>query len=141
MTSLLQELGGRQIGLLSGAGMSVPTWIQWLSALLTPMIAIAGIAIGVLNYLHARRKRKDDLFDRRYEFYKGVRDWWLKTADLSAPPIDFEEALAIADEARLLFGEDIAKHILSLVGPGRHPGSPFFPDSDFIEPFVKYLRL
>lgn len=46
----------------------VTNWIQILSALLTPTIAVAGIAIGMLNYLHARRKRKDDLFDRRYEF-------------------------------------------------------------------------
>lgn len=124
--------------------MSVPTWIQWLTALLTPTIAIAGIVIGALNYVHARRKRKDDLFDRRYEFYKRVRDWWLKTGT-GAPPgsdptVALEDVVPIAEEARLLFGEEIARHILSLEGKG-HSGSPFFPNHDFTGPFEKYLRL
>jgi hypothetical protein len=119
-------------------------WINILSALLTPTIAIAGIVLGILNYLHAQRKRKDDLFDRRYEFYKKVRDWWLTTGT-GAPPdqnpfIDPEELIPIAEEARFLFGDDIAQHILSLDESG-HSGSSFFPNSDFIEPFEKYLRL
>jgi hypothetical protein len=123
--------------------MSVPICIQWLSALLTPAIAVAGITIGVLNYLHARRKRKDDLFDRRYEFYKRVRDWWLKTGTGAAPGQDPsvhpEDVIPIADEARLLFGKEVAQHLMSLVGRG-HSGSPFFPNGDFTMPFDKYLR-
>lgn len=124
--------------------MSAPTWIQWLAAFLTPAIAIAGIVIGTLNYLHTRRKRQDDLFDRRYEFYKRVRDWWLTTGTGAAPGSDpivgVEDVVPIAEEARLLFGKDVAQHILSLEGKG-HSGSPFFPDQDFTKPFERYLRL
>ncbi len=119
-------------------------WVPVLSALLTPTIAVAGIVIAVLNYLHARRKRKDDLFDRRYRFYRRVRAWWLTTGTGAAPGevpfVDLEDVIPIAEEARLLFGKDIERHILNLVGPG-HSGSPFFPNSEFTKPFDKYLRV
>jgi hypothetical protein len=115
-----------------------------LAALLTPAIAIAGIVIGALNYLHARRKRQDDLIDRRYEFYKRVRDWWLTTGTGAAPESDpivrLEDVVPIAEEARLLFGKDVEQQILSLEGKG-HSGSPFFPNQDFTKPFERCLRL
>lgn len=123
--------------------MAIPIWAQWLTALLTPTIAVGGLVIAVLNHLHARRKRKDDLFDRRYGFYKRVRDWWLTTGTGAAPDTDpdaaLEDVVPIAEEARLLFGDDIAQHILSLQGKG-HSGSPFFPNDDFTRPFERYLR-
>jgi hypothetical protein len=118
-------------------------WIQLLSAALTPMVAIAGITLATLNYLHSRRRRKDELFDRRHAFYLRVRKMWLSTGT-GAPPgedpeVYLEDLIPIAEEARLLFGDDIEKHILSLAGSG-HTGSPFFPNGDFTEPFEKYLR-
>jgi hypothetical protein len=51
-----------------------------------------------------------------------------------------EDVVPIAEEARLLFGEDIERHILSLEGK-EHSGSPFFPNQDFTSPFENYLRL
>jgi hypothetical protein len=120
--------------------MTMPIWAQWLQALLTPTIAIAGVVIAVLNHLHARRKRKDDLFDRRYEFYKSVRERWMRTGEPEQPCLDVDDVVPIAEEAALLFGNDIAQHILSLEGKG-HSGSPFFPNDDFTKPFEKYLRL
>lgn len=119
--------------------MNTPLLVQWLSAILTPIVAIGGLVIAVLNYRHAHRKRKDDLFDRRYEFYRRLRDWWLRTAEPDQPLVDAEDVIPIAEEARLLFGEDIAQHILSLAGKA-HSGSPFFPNDDFTRPFDKYLR-
>jgi hypothetical protein len=119
--------------------MTVPTWIQWFQGLLTPAIAIAGAWVAVASHRLARRKRKDDLFDRRYEFYKRVRDWWLSTAAPEAPVVDVEDVFPLTEEAGFLFGKDIAQHILSLEGK-RHPGSPFFPDDEFTKPFLKYLR-
>lgn len=119
--------------------MSVPIWIQWAQGLLTPTIAVIGAWIAVQNYRLARRRRKDDLFDRRYTFYKGVRDWWLRTAEPDEPPVTVEDVAPLADEAALLFGDDIARHIMSLEGKA-HSGSPFFPNDDFTRPFLKYLR-
>lgn len=115
-----------------------------MAAALTPIIALVGMGIGILSYLLARRKRMDDLFNRRYEFYKRVRDWWLSTGTGAPsdrnPDIDLEDLIPIAEEAGFLFGDDIAQHILSLDKAG-HSGSPFFPNEDFSKPFGRYLRL
>ncbi len=51
-----------------------------------------------------------------------------------------EDVVPIAEEARLLFGADIARHILSLEGK-EHSGSPDFPNEDFTKPFERYLQL
>ncbi len=47
-------------------------WIDILSALLTPFIAIAAIGIAVLQWKINRNRLKHELFDRRYEQYKSV---------------------------------------------------------------------
>lgn len=123
---------------------TIPRWVEVMQALLTPTIAVAGIGIGVLNHLLARRRRKDELFDRRYEFYQRVREMWMSTGvganNDEDPEVHAEDLVPMAEEARLLFGEDVAQHIMSLAGPG-HQGHPFFPDGTFTEPFEKYLRL
>ena len=121
-----------------------PRWVEVLQALLTPTIAIAGIGVGVLNYLLARRRRMDELFDRRYAFYQRVRRMWMSTGvgapeDMD-PEVYAEDLVPMAEEARLLFGKDVAQHIMSLAGPG-HQGHPDFPNDAFTAPFERYLRL
>lgn len=123
--------------------MTVERIIALSAAALTPIVAIAGLLIGTLNYRLSVRKRKDELFDRRYAFYQRARRLWLASGDGAAPEVDpelhFEDLVPMAEEASLLFGEDISKHILSLEGKG-HRGSPFFPDADFTKPFEKHLK-
>lgn len=126
----------------------VPSWVGVLSALLTPMIGIVGLALGIYNYWLALRRRRDELFDRRYQFYQRVRSMWLKTGNGARPGqrdwLDMEELIPIADEAEFLFGQDISQHIVSLAEPpfsGRHSGHPDFPNDDFVDPFRKYLCL
>lgn len=45
----------------------LPVWAQWFAALAVPIAAVIGVLLGVLNFLLSRRKRRDELFDRRYE--------------------------------------------------------------------------
>jgi hypothetical protein len=118
----------------------VPYCVRLLSALLVPTIAIAGIVLGILNHRLARKRRKDELFDRRYEFYRRARDFWLSTANPASPPPDIQDWISVAGEASFLFGRDIAEHLVSLDGK-RHDGSPFFPNDDFVRPFRRYLTL
>ena len=118
----------------------LPAWVNITSALLAPTIAIVALFLGVLNYRLSARRRRDDLFDRRYRFYQQVRDAWLSTADPSTRPPDIEDWIPIAEEASFLFGSDIADHLVSLDGR-KHSGSPFFPNDNFVEPFRKYLTL
>ena len=120
--------------------MELPACVSTLSALLTPMIAIAAIVLGIFNHWLAVRRRRDELFDRRYEFYRRVRDFWLSTADPAVPPPDIQEWISVADEASFLFGRDIVEHLVSLENK-RHDGSPFFPNDDFVQPFRRYLTL
>lgn len=56
---------------------SVPAhdWVDYLSALLTPTIAIVGAAIGLLQWRTNRNRLKHELFDRRYEQFEAVRDF------------------------------------------------------------------
>lgn len=108
------------------------------------MIAVAALFLGIQNYRLARRRRNDDLFDRRYAFYQRIRSIWLRTGTGAGPEddpfIDPLDLIPIAEEAEFLFGADIAKHILTL-NTGGHSGYPDFPEEDFIAPFRKYLSL
>ena len=114
----------------------------------TIITTIVGICIGCVtygNYKLAIRKRKDDLFDRRYAFYKRLENIWLNSGD-GAPPncdpnIDTNDLLPLAQEAEFLFGKDIQKHILD-PDIWNCKSTRFFgiPDEDFIQPFFRYLR-
>lgn len=114
--------------------------VEVLSAWLAPIIAIVGLMLGSLQYWLALKKRKDDLFDRRYAYYQKVRNMWVSTWDKDQPVFDQEDVIMLAEEAGFIFGKDICEHILSLENK-RHGGSPFFPDEDFVKPFRKYLEL
>jgi hypothetical protein len=118
-------------------------WFQvcpFSQCLSTPAIGIFAIFIAWLQYDNNRKKRKNDLFDKRYEFYQRFRNWWLAAAGSETVSTDIETLIPIAEEAFFLFGNDISQHILSLEGE-IHTGSPFFPNSDFSKPFEKHLKL
>lgn len=118
-------------------------WIEVLAALLTPVVAIAGLWIGIANYRLAVRRRKDELFDRRYAFYRKVRDMWMCTGSGAGPDerpsFDWDDIEPFAHEALFLFGKDIADHLRSYAGK-EFRGMPGVPDEEFAEPFMKYLR-
>lgn len=57
------------------AAIPIHDWVDYLSALLTPTIAIAGAAIGLLQWRTNRNRLKHELFDRRYEQFEAVRDF------------------------------------------------------------------
>jgi len=120
----------------------LPAWVNILVALLTPTVAVVALILGIFNYRLAARRRRDDLFDRRYKFYERVRSIWLSTgtgaADGQRPWLDIDDLLPLAEEADSLFGNDIAKHILSLADR-QHSGHGVFMEHDFVAPFRKYL--
>ena len=115
-----------------------------LSAFLVPTITIVGMFLGIYNFRLSVKKRNVELFDRRYEFYKKLEKYWLSTGHSAEsvskdPHCDIEDLISFAKESRFLFGNDISEHIISLEGKG-HYGSLMFPNSDFSEPFGKYLN-
>lgn len=115
--------------------------VDILSAWLTPIVAIIGVIIASVQVWLAFKKRKDDLFERRYDFYQKLENMWLATRDYENPSYpDVEDLIPWASRAEFLFGGDIADHILTLEEK-HHNGSPYFPDDDFVKPFKKYLVL
>lgn len=110
-------------------------WVQYLSALLVPSLAIFGAVIAGLQWRTNERKRKQDLFDRRFAFYmKAVsyyEDFWSDRAGTSSA-YDWKTLYV---EAGFLFGPDIVKHLQSMNGKMK------FDIQWFSEPFGKYMQL
>lgn len=115
--------------------------VDIIAALATPIIALCVAIITFGNYRLAKRKRKDDLFDRRYKFYKAVERAWRNTGS-GEPNIqpwwDWDDIEPWAHEAGFLFGPDISNHLRSYTDKG-FEGISWLPDPDFAAPFEKYL--
>jgi hypothetical protein len=105
-------------------------------------LAILTVAISILQWSNNAWKRKNALFDRRYDFFIKVQSWWISvnTHPTEQYDIDDEDLIPFAIEAEFLFGKDIMNHILSL---NKMPfsGTSWFASDNFIDPFRKYLKL
>ena len=49
-----------------------PSWVTYLSALLTPAVALLAVAVAVAQWRIAKNKLKLDLFERRYKVYSAT---------------------------------------------------------------------
>ncbi len=110
-------------------------WVQALSALLVPAIAIAGGVIAWLQWRTNELKRKQDLFDRRFALYlKAVsyyEEIWSERAGTS-PDYDFK---SLYIEASFLFGPDVVEHLKTMTRNTK------FDIQWFAEPFRRYMQL
>jgi hypothetical protein len=117
--------------------------VSLFAASLSPIVAIIAIYIGIKNYKLAERKRKDDLFDRRYKFLKDFEKAWKTTGSESMgatrASLEWDDLEYFAQEAYYLFGKDIADHIRSYEGKSYDQILPWVPDSELAKPFNKYL--
>ncbi|QIH33453.1 hypothetical protein [Sphingobacterium sp. DR205] len=122
---------------------SLKDLISILSASLAPIVAIFGILYTKKNFDLSRRKRKDELFDRRYKFLKDFEKLWKSTGSESKGAtrmsLEWDEIEPFAQEAYFLFGKDIADHIRSYQGKSFDQNLPWVPDSELAKPFHKYL--
>ena len=113
------------------------------AACLTPTVAAIGIFIGIKTYKLALRKRKDDLFDRRYQFLKNFEKLLKTTGPESKGAtrmsLEWGDIEPWAQEAYYLFGKDIAEHLRSYEGKSFDQVLPWVPDSKLAKPFGKYL--
>ena len=107
--------------------------------IVTTIVAVLGIIFTWLQFNLATKKRKDDLFNLRYEFYEKVSKIWIATYNKENLPLHITDLIPISEKARFLFGEDVSKHIISL--ENKRATHDFFPDDDFSKPFRKHLEL
>ena len=85
------------------------SWIDALSALLTPVIAIVAVYIAYQQSQTNRRKLKLDLYDRRLRIYQAVATFIGKVlTDFSPQSEDFSDFWRNTAEADFLFGRDRA---------------------------------
>lgn len=93
---------------------SQPEWVQVLSALLTPTIAVGGGIIAWFQWRTNETKRRQDLFDRRFEFYKravaGYEELW---SDRNGTTTAYEWKY-FQVEAGFLFGPDVVEHLKTM---------------------------
>ena len=131
----------------------VENLINILSACLTPTVAIMGLFFAWWQHRLACKKRKDDLFDRRWDYYVRAKKEFLKELVAGVENNKAQDGMQkhiknyidhYADEALFLFGKDIEKHVRSLpneIIKRRGKGGIEDPAKSFREPFEKYLGL
>ena len=129
--------------------------IKGLSAVGTLIIAFIAIYIAWRQWITAESKRKQDLFEKRWQFYIKVKkefidDFVEKAEDLTPESKSTEKYIRkhwlynYTDEAYFLFGKDIEKHIIKtpaaiIEKSGKNRITD--PVLSFRKPFEKYLIL
>src|SRR4051794_19909369 len=109
--------------------------VQYLSALLVPALAIAGAIVAWLQWRTNERKRKQDLFDRRFSFYLKAVSFYKEIWSESAGTTHDHDWKALYVEASFLFGPDVVKHLKAMNGNAQ------FDMQWFAEPFRRYMQL
>jgi hypothetical protein len=90
----------------------MPRWVTILSALLTPTIAIAGVMIAYLQRWTAEKKRKQDLFDRRFAVFESARTLLQELQLHDSPSQEALRAYAIGNAgAEFLFDDDVDRYL------------------------------
>jgi hypothetical protein len=89
-----------------------PHWTAYLSALLTPTVAILGALIAYRQWRLAQNKLKLDLFDRRYRVYEAARSFLasIMTSGKAGDDKLFEFNLATRD-AKWLLDPPVANYL------------------------------
>ena len=83
-------------------------WIDTLTALLAPTIAIAGIAIAVFQWKLSKDRYKHELFDKRWEQFSAIRDFMGKARNNGKVTRDDEYNFMVATRGcKFLFDDDI----------------------------------
>lgn len=115
-------------------------WIDLLSSLLTPIIAIAVASIAFCQWRTAEEHRKQLLFDKRYRFFKML--WSMYSSHIEDPrsnrPVDVTDLLDYVHEAEFLFGQDIVDHMMSIEAKQQENCLNY---DWFSKPFKRYLTL
>ena len=89
---------------MCGTEAQVPAWVETLSALLAPTIAILAMAIGLWQARTARLKLRLDLFDKRYAAYDAIQHLIGKRLARGKLKLEDEvEFLEGVDRAKMLF--------------------------------------
>ena len=118
----------------------LPLWVEYLTALATPIIALIASLIGWLTWRSQNWQRKNALFERRYALFKRAEEAYIAAhtdPEWCGGMID-----PIAAEARFVFDLEIARHIFESES-WEVPDQVIHGvvDERFVMPFERFLRL
>ena len=110
-------------------------------AALAPVLISFGVAyIAFQQWRTAEKKRRQDLFDKRYDFFRRI--WKIYERQIVEPalypPLDDSDVLDLVHEAEFLFGSDIVDHLFELP---KNIKKGCLEYDWFSKPFHKYLAL
>lgn len=108
---------------------------------LAPVLISFGVGwIAFQQWRTAEKKRRQDLFDKRYDFFRRI--WQIYERQIinpdAYPQLDESDILDLVHEAEFLFGKDIVKHLFAI--PDNLEKGCLDYDW-FSKPFHKYLML
>jgi hypothetical protein len=96
-------------------------WVTILSALLTPTIAIAGGVIALLQWRTAEKKRKQELFDKRFAVFESARNLLQEVQLQGNPSHEALRAFAIGTSgAEFLFNDKVGRFLKELGSRASH---------------------
>jgi hypothetical protein len=88
------------------------TVLKVMSGLLTPTVAIVGAYIAWRQHKNAQDKLRLDLFDRRFQVYRGVMDLLASIArDGNISDQDLPNYYKETDQHRFLFKQDLQDYL------------------------------
>lgn len=91
---------------------NAPHWTAYLSALLTPIVAVLGSLIAYRQWRLAQNKLKLDLFDRRFSVYEAARN--LLSSIMTSGKAKDEEVfkfMVATREAKWLLDASVAEYL------------------------------
>jgi len=87
-------------------------WVDVLSALLTPTIAIAGIAIGCLQWRINQKRLQNELFNRRIDLYEKITSYIANILTRGSVENGADtQFLRNTKQAVFVFGKDIEEFV------------------------------
>jgi len=87
-------------------------WIDISSALLTPAIAIAGIAIGIFQWRLNKAQFRHEQFDRSFAMFEAIRTYLVSVLSAGYPTQDAQRNfLGGTSGSRFVFNESISKFV------------------------------
>jgi ABC-type multidrug transport system fused ATPase/permease subunit len=89
-----------------------PVWITYLSALLTPVVAIVGATIAYRQWRTAQNKLKLDLFEKRFAVYEAVYALVKESCLDDLTSARHAELVRKAMSAMFLFDSVIAEYVV-----------------------------
>ena len=87
-------------------------WVDYLSALLTPMIAVFGSIIAFMQFRINRNKLRNELFDRRYAQYESIKDFLGSIMGAGKVTDDAQRKYLVGTSGiRFIFDKNIAEYV------------------------------